>query len=257
MKPNPDITTRTNEISAAFQAVQNGIKGDALSMKLKMFFAGLLVNELREIHFEMFGETRGRPSEEERGKSISTISVNDWLESHLGVTARTCRNYFNLWLSITQSTLHADAVQRLNNWWTDHRPSLQTLTESVEKAGKGKPKADSKSLTPTHAAFGTLAAAGIIAGDLTALLEEADTLGLHELFERPTKDVTPEEVTKHQDKSQDRQLELALSYWGPQGQVIKAINRKAYLHLPKAEREALANTLQEALEEINQTLRRR
>lgn len=255
MKANQELTARTNQIATAFHAVHTGIKGDALAMKLKMFFAGLLVNELKEIHFETFGETRGRPSEEEKGKAVSTISVNGFLESHLHVTARTCRNYHAFWQSVTQSTLHAGAVQALNKWWVEHRPSIAALSGPTEKPGKGKAKADSLTDTTTQSAFISLRGGSIVAKDLEALLEEADTLGLHELFERPTKDVTPDVVEKLEEKQKDKQLELALQFWGPQSPLQKRLMKKEYLHLPPQIREALATTLEEALHEIKDTLR--
>jgi hypothetical protein len=240
MKPTPELTTLTT----AFHAIHNGIKGDALALKIKMYFAGLLVNELTAWHRENIGETRGGDQTESKSNTMLLL-LKPWLEEQLGVTYMTCRRYQNFFLSIAETTHHTTAVEALNEWWAQHKPTL-----ALPATGSTKKAATSQALT-------LQVNCNLIASDMQALLEEADTLGLHELFERPAKDVTPEEVTKHEDKSKDRQLELALSYWGPQGQVIKAINRKAYLHLPKPEREALANTLEEALEELKDTLRAR
>lgn len=257
---NTELTARTNQITATFQAVHNGIKGDALAMKLKMFFAGLLVNELKEIHFETYGETRGGDQKSEdaksKGKAVSVL-IGPWLEQHLGVTARTCRNYHTFWQSITQSTLHAGAVQALNKWWIEHRPSIAVLSGPTEKPGKGKGKAKEDTLahTPSQSAFISLHASGIVAKDLEGLLEEADALGLHELFERPAKDVTPQQIEQLEEGQKDKQLELALQFWGPQSPLQKRLAKKEYLHLPAQEREALATTLKEALHDLEDTLK--
>jgi len=254
MKPTPELTTRTNQIIIDFQAVQCGIKGDALAMKLKMFFAGLLVNELKEIHHELHGETRGGDQKSENSKSKRkdvSILIDPFLEQHLGVTARTCRNYHNFWLSIVQTTTHASTLQTLNKWWLEHRPSLRLPT--APQLGKAKDTA-SLAISTTSSEFASLAKAVTAAN---ALLEEADTLGLHELFERPAKDVTPEVIKQTKSKSDERQLQLALQFWGPQGEAIRRLARKDYLHLPDPEREALVTTLEETIEELKETLKAR
>jgi hypothetical protein len=249
MKPTPELT----QLTTAFQVIHTGIKGDALALKLKMFFGGLLVNELTEWHRENIGETRGRPGAEEINPTVGFISVQAWLEEQIGVTRSTAHRYRSFWRSISESTVHAGAVKALNAWWLEHKPAL-----ALPAPEKGKAKKDALATTATaQQMLNMQSCSNLLAEDLQSLLEEADELGLHELFEKPTKDVTPEVIEKLEEGQKDKQLELALQFWGPQGQIIKRLNRKDYLHLPKREKEALVSTLEEALEELKDTLRAR
>jgi hypothetical protein len=245
MKPTPELT----QLTTAFNAVHTGIKGDALALKIKMYFAGLIVNELMDWHRENIGETRGG---DQTGSKSGTapLLLKPWLEEQLGVTSRTYYRYRAFWLSMANTTLHSGAVKALNAWWLEHKPALSL------PATKGK----SNAITTAEQArqlINVQAASTALATDLQGLLEEADELGLHELFETPAKDVTPEVIDKLVEGQKDKQLELALQFWGPQGQIIKRLNRKDYLHLPKREKEALVTTLEEALEELKDTLRAR
>jgi hypothetical protein len=209
-----------------------------------MYFAGLLVHELTEWHRENIGETRGGDHTESKSNTMLLL-LKPWLEEQLGVTYMTCRRYQNFFLTIAETTHHTSAVKALNTWWEEHKPTL-----ALPATGTTKKAATSQALT-------LQVNCNLIASDMQALLEEADTLGLHELFERPAKDVTPEVIKQTKSKSDERQLHLALQFWGPQGEAIRRLARKDYLHLPDPEREALVTTLEETIEELKETLRAR
>jgi hypothetical protein len=240
-------SSELTQLTTAFTAVHTGIKGDALALKIKMFFAGLLVNELTEWHRDNIGETRGGDH------ALTASPLQAWLEQQLQITRSTAHRYRSFWRSISESTLHANAVKALNAWWIEHKPTL-VLPEPTK--AKGKTKASEEITTTQQARNLTLQATStMLADDLQSLLAEADDLDLHTLFEKPIKDVTPEQIEKLQDQQKDEQLELALKFWGPQSPLQKRLAKKEYLHLPKPELEALATTLEEALHDLKDTLK--
>lgn len=233
------------ELINTFNALQTGIKADALAMKLKMFYAGLLVNELTE-HFRLeHGETRGGDQTKcktETDIRFAPATLESFLEDALGVTARTCRNYRNFWENCTTSTKHDKAVKALNLAWTNH---LQTLQLSAPvKTGKGKGKAAQPLALSLHEPSKSFAA------DVQELLIEADDLGLHELFEVPAKDVTPDDSEDPPEPADNKNklIKFWITDFG------RRLTRKEYLRLPKPQREALAADWEQSLHELKDSL---
>lgn len=226
-----------------FNALQTGIKADALAMKLKMFYAGLLVNELTE-HFRLeHGETRG--GDQTKGKTDTDVrfaetTLEGFLENALGVTARTCRRYLGFWENCTTSTKHEKAVKALNLAWTNHLQTLQL--EAPKKAGKGK--ASQPLALALHEPSKSFAA------DVQELLNEADDLGLHELFEVPIKDVTPDDLEDPPEPpdNKNKLIKFWITDFG------RRLTRKEYLRLPKPQREALAADWEQSLHELKDSL---
>ena len=225
-----------------FNALQNGIKSDALAMKLKMFYAGLLVNELTE-HFRLeHGETRGRPEKTDSDVRNSSVTLASFLENALGVTARTCRRYQGFWETCTTSDKHEKAVKALNLAWTNHLQTLQL--DAPKKAGKGKGKAAQPLALALHEPSKSFAEA------VQELLTEADDLGLHELFELPLKDVTPDDDGDPPEPP-DNKGKL-IKFWA--GDLSRRLTRKEYMRLPKAQRETLATDLEQVVHELKDSL---
>jgi len=233
------------ELINTFNALQTGIKSDALAMKLKMFYAGLLVNELTE-HFRLeYGETRGRPEKTDTDVGFAPPTLETYLEDGFGVTARTCQRYRRFWESCTTSTKHETAVKALNLAWTDHLHTLQL--NAPAKAGKGKGKA--KAAQPLALALHTPSKG--FAEAVQELLSEADDLGLHELFELPLKDAgsaTSEDDTPEPPNNKGK----LIKFWTED--FARRLTRKEYMRLPKAQRETLATDLEQALHEIKDSL---
>lgn len=230
-----------------FNSLQTGIKSDALAMKLKMFYAGLLVNELTD-HFRLeHGETRGGDQSKSKAENdfrVAPLTLESFLEDALGVTARTCRNYRNFWENCTVSTKHEKAVKALNLAWTNH---LQTLhLEAPKKAGKGK--GQGKAAQPL--ALTLHQPSKSFAEDVQELLLEADDLGLHELFEIPLKDAGSDEDDTDPEPANNK--DKLIKFWA--GDFSRRLNRREYMKLPKAQRETLATDLELALHELKDSL---
>lgn len=236
------------ELINTFNALQTGIKSDALAMKLKMFYAGLLVNELTD-HFRLeHGETRGGDQSKRKAENdfrVAPLTLERFLEDALGVTARTCRNYRNFWENCTVSTKHEKAVKALNLAWTNHLQTLQL--EAPKKAGKGK--GQGKASQPL--ALTLHQPSKSFAEDVQELLLEADDLGLHELFELPVKDVTPDDDDDSPEPpppNKDKLIKFWITEFG------RRLTRKEYMRLPKASRETLATDWEQALLELKDSL---
>lgn len=232
---------------STFTNLQDGIKGDALAMKVKMFFAGLLVNELTEHFRHEHGETRGgdqSKSKAEASSVLNTPTLESYLEDNFNVTARTCRNYRNFWENCTVSTKHEKAVKALNLAWTNHLQTLQL--EAPKKAGKGK--GQGKSAQPL--ALTLHQPSKSFAEDVQELLLEADDLGLHELFELPVKDVTPDDDDDLPEPpdNKNKLIKFWITDFG------RRLTRKEYMRLPKAQRETLATDWEQALLELKESL---
>lgn len=242
-----ELTTSLQKpaIISTFNTLQNGIKGDALAMKVKMFFAGLLVKELSEIFRAEVGETRGgdRKSDTSKIKGDTDVTFDDtslknYLEEAFGVTYRTCNRYLNFWERTTNSDKHAQAVAALNKVWSHHVESLRL--EGPKKGGK-----------PTQTL--ALQEAGMtLAGDVQELLSEADDLGLHELFELPIKDVTPEPEEETPETAADKKQKL-IKFWC--GDLMKRLGNNEFLRLPKPQLETLTTELEEALAKAKERLK--
>ncbi|MCF7785593.1 MAG: hypothetical protein K9N47_05690 [Prosthecobacter sp.] len=229
---------------STFTNLQDGIKGDALSMKIKMFFAGLLVNELTEHFRHEHGETRGRPENNGAVSVIKRPTLESYLEDNFNVSARTCRRYESFWENCTVSTKHEKAVKALNLAWTNHLQTLQL--EAPKKAGKGKGQGKaSQPLTLTlHQPSKSFAE------DVQELLLEADDLGLHELFEIPLKDAGSDEDDTDPEPANNK--DKLIKFWA--GDFSRRLSRREYMKLPKAQRETLATDLELALHELKDSL---
>jgi len=230
-------------ILGTFAALQNGLKTDALAMKVKMYYLGLLVKELSDHFRAEHGETRGG---DQTGKSkndtvslLPQATLETYLEDNFSVTYRTCVRHRNFWDACTQSDKHAKAVKALNSVWVKHVEALQ-----LEAPKKGKAPA---------AALALQERCTELAEAVEGLLEEADSLDLHTLFEKPTPaGPVIDADTGEEDDSADRKSKAI--------EVIDQLCRKlggmkkTYLYAPKPHRERLQTELEEALAEVKKTL---
>lgn len=207
-------------VAAAFHIWHGYVGKGVLALKVAKYFAGLTVNQLCELHEQLHGETRG-------GGEEAAVTLTAFLESHLGVTARTARRYRSWWQSISGPAEHAQLAAKLNTWWQEHQP--KALTEGEDQ---------NISLAQIEGST----------EDMQVLLNAPDEWGLHELFEEPLKDAGGDSEVGEMDKP-----DPALQFW--QLHFLKRIGKKDYLSLPKPIREQLATALDEVVTEIKGTLK--
>ncbi|MDZ4287798.1 MAG: hypothetical protein U0984_07560 [Prosthecobacter sp.] len=200
----------------------------AMALKLAKYFGGIEVNALYYLHAEIYGETRG-------GGEAAEVTLEDFVEQQLDVTARSARRYRDWFLSIAETAEHAGLVKRLNGWWSKHKPKM---LGNGQAKGKGKEVMSLAELQTT------------MAKDLQTLLNHPDEWGLNELFEKPLKDVTPVE-----DEPPTAMRDAALNFW--KNLFLRRIGRKDYLRLPPTVREQLGTSFKEMAFEIEETLKGR
>lgn len=231
----------------AFKALQSSTRLDALSIKVKMFYLGLIVKELSAAFRQEYGETRGRKAaSDEIGDTLSPLpamGLKEHLEEALGVTYRTCNRYLNFWEGVTNSDRHAKAVAALNKVWSTQVEALQ-LEAAPKKAGRGGKPAQPLALQD---------ACMTLVGDLQGILEEADDLGLHELFEKPLKDVTPTDETEEDPETAAERKEKIRKFW--LGDFAKRLGNNEFLKLPKTDLETLVTDWEEALAKAKDRLK--
>lgn len=238
-----------------FRAFHEAAKSSVMALKLAKFFAGIEVQTLSDIHEETFGETRGKPSEDEKRTGVSTISLGDFLEQHLGVTDRTARRYRQHFQSVTQEK--PELAEKLRKWWLKWKDdaALQ-LTAAGVQTNKGKGKAgETQLVTTAPSALALHEVCNLAAKDVQELLDHADAWGLHELFETPIKDVTPptNEDDDNDDDPPDDDTKIRLAkFW------LKEFSRRAlnneFLKLRKQDKEALLTTFEEAVTKLKSSL---
>lgn len=240
---------------ARFHLFHEAVKGNVMAMKLAKFFAGIEVTTLCDLHHEEHGETRGgdQRSEEAQTKTdtpLSTLKLSDFLEDALGVTDRTARRYREHFQSCTEA--HPEAAAKLRKWWQGWKNEALQLAPAAAPKGKGKGKGKAKQLVTTGAQSLALhEVCNLAAKEMQAILEQPDAWGLHELFEKPIKDVTPEEEEPPTGGDDDAKERLA-KFW------LKDVSRRLMnnelLKLRKQDREALLTTLEEATTKLKDSL---
>lgn len=223
---------------ARFQAFHGAVCQSALSLKLAKYFAGLEVNALYDLHHELYGELRGRPATSEIPEHPSGISetVEDFLETHLGVTSRTARKYRNFFLAINQA--NPEIAARLTGAW-------KTLALPAEA------EAGAESAQPSEQLLAAATPQGctLDADALQAICAHADEWGLHELFERPSKDVTPQAPDAPEKQAEKAAL---LKFWTES--IIRRLDNQEYLRLPPSALEAVATKMEEHLKRAKEVL---
>lgn len=235
-----------------FRAFHEAAKGSVMALKLAKFFAGIEVQTLCDIHEETFGETRGGDQTKSKTEGGASVLLGPYLEEHLGVTDRTARKYKNHFLSCTQDK--PELAEKLRKWWLKWKDeaALQLAPADVapKKKGKGK-KAETQLVTAAPSALALHEVCNLAAKDVQELLDHADAWGLHELFEKPIKDVTPPTEEPQDDGEDDTKQRLA-KFW------LKDFSRRVmnneFLKLRKQDREALKTTWEEAMGKLKDSL---
>ncbi len=237
---------------ARFRVMHEAAKGSVMALKLAKFFAGIEVQTLCDIHDEEHGETRGRPAASEINDTpLSLISAGEFLEDSLGVTKRTAYRYRAHFVSCTQDK--PELAEKLRKWWLKWKDEAALSLPAAEVGTKKGTKKGTGQLVTTAAH--TLAlheVCNLAAKDMQDLLDHADAWGLHELFEKPVKDVTPPSDEADDDGRDDAKERLA-KFW------LKDFSRRAlnheYLKLRKQDREALLTTWEEATNKLKDSLK--
>lgn len=228
-------------ILGTFTALQNGLKTDALAMKVKMFYLGLLVKELSEHFRAEHGETRGGDQKSHDvtfDPSAPGATLKDYLEDNFGVTYQTCVRHRNFWQAVTISDKHAKAVKALNTVWVKHVEALQ-----LEAPKKGKAPA---------AALALQERCTELAEAVEGLLDEADALELHTLFEKPTHAGPVIDAETGEEDEPDRKSKAIEAI----DQICRKLGgmKKTFLYAPKPHRERLLTELEEAADALKATL---
>ena len=234
-----------------FRAFHETVKGNVLYMKLAKFLGGIEVQTLCDLHGEMYGETRGG---DHKTDSLSVL-LETFLEERLEVTARTARRYKNHFLSCTQEK--PELAAKLVAWWKGWKESAAlTLTQAAPAptpTGKGK---KSEALVNAAAAPSALAlheVCNLAANEVQELLDHADAWGLHELFEKPLKDVTPPAETGEDDTGPGLDAKERLAKFWLKDFCRRALNNE-FLKLRRQEKEALLITFEEATLKLKSSL---
>jgi hypothetical protein len=229
-----------------FRIMHEAVKGSVLGVKLAKFFAGIEVQALCDMHMEEFGETRGGDQTKSKVVKLSALPLGTFLEQHLGVTDRTARRYRAHFLKVTQE--RPEQAERLRNWWLSWKDSAALQDTSTSK---GQKDAGTQLATSAASALALHDVCSLAAKDIEAILAHADEFGLHELFEVPLKDVTPEQLPEPEAKN-DAKERLA-KIWLTD--ISKRLLNNEFLKLRKQDREALLPTLEDALNKLKDSLK--
>lgn len=229
-----------------FRAFHEAAKGSVIALKTAKFFAGIEIQTLCDLHEEEYGETRGG---DRAAKKEAPQKLEDFLEDQLGVTYRTAHRYRRHFLDCSQD--HPELADKLRKWWLDWKD--KAALELAAPAGRAVPKkgkATSSQLTTTAPqALALQGVCNLAAKDIETLLHQADEFGLHELFEKPMKDITPKPEPEPAPAAQGDKL---AKFW------LKDFCRRAmnneFLKLRKQEKEALLTTLEEAAQKLKDSL---
>lgn len=239
------------EVSLAcdrFAFFQEGMKGSVTMLKLMKYFAGLEVGTLRDLHQEIFGETRGSGEGAE-------MTLEAWLESKLEVTSRTARRYHTFFMEVAQN--HPQAAEALNGWWKEN--AAKALEEIRQPAPEPQDAKKAKDAATTSAALVTLPAAAMqslckqAAGVLQDLLGASDEDDLCSFFDKPERDITPPDEAAPVTASPDKKQKL-ISWWHD---FARRAKQNEFLRLPKRELEAVATTLEEAAQQAKEALKKK
>lgn len=236
--PSP-AAAATDAAIARFKLWHASIKRDALSLKLRSYFAGLEIQHLRS-HFEAIHgpiQRGGKPD------AKPLVTFQQWLEENLEITARTARRYHTQFTSIsTHFPKHAD---KLNHWWQN---MLQPLM--LNDNGSSDEAQNFVNLA-TRNAHADLPAEG-----LQDILAHADEWDLHDLLEVPIKEARGSHKTVGEDPQpgdpKHREHQLLIDFWT--STFPRRLERDEILRLPKPEREAIAARLEETLTKLKATL---
>lgn len=230
----PDAATEA--AIARFAFWQAGIAQDALSLKLRTYFAGLEIEHLRS-HFEaIHGPIRRGGSKDSR----PLVAFSTWIEENLQVTSRTANRYLAQFRDIT--TTAPKVAAKLNQWWEAEMLPRQINEGNADKTTL-QSREDLANLVP--------------AASLQTLLTHADEWGLNDLLEQPLKQAKTSGGSSGSgdDEPLDakaREKQLLLDFWCQQ--LPRRLDRDEILRLPKREREALATRLEETLNKVKATL---
>lgn len=232
------------EIKAAagrFSALHGMIGVTALQLKLLNLLSGIEVACLKDLHFERYGETRGG------GVAKDSPLLGPWLENLAGVTERTLRRHLTAWRNCSAN--HPEIATKLRTAWDAWKAKkLKAATPKAIKAPTAGAKAK-----PTKAQLAKKPAAEIFAPgkltqeDLATLLNDADEWGLHELFEKPERDVTEAPPAPPNNKQQ------SFDFWLQD--FTNRVLKDDYLKLPKTHREALLTTTKEMAAKLEESLK--
>lgn len=209
---------------ARFKLFNAALCKSALELKLAQYFAGLEVNALYDLHLEQHGGAQ--PGRRSDLAQAARQSLEEFLEQHLDVTARTARKYRALFLSITSTS--PALADRLTGWWR---------SKLALPSGKTSPTA-LQTLCKEHA------------DALHELATAADEFGLHELFLKPERDVTPPRGSDVPPP--DAKLDALVKFW--MESVTRRLENEELHRLPPTVLEAVVAKMEAATQRAREVL---
>ncbi len=235
---NPELLASVGRFKALHGVLQQTVAGT----KLLKYFLGLEVSNLCSLHSEVHGERRGGDQKSAAAKikadTLSSLTLEEFIEAHLGVTARTARKYRSFFEALASGTAHEATVKRLNAFWLARRETMLALPSSKRK------RAASSSALSLHSL------SSIAAQDLQTILAQPDEWGLHELFEVPIKSAGGDATEAPLEQPAPKHP--LVKFW------LKDFSRRAlqneYLRLRKQDQAALLTTLEEVTAKLRENL---
>jgi hypothetical protein len=229
---------------ARFQMFQGAIRGTASMMKLARYFAGLEIQTLRDLHSDLFGETRGGDH------SGAEMTLEDWLEDKLQVTARTASRHFAFFSTVAMH--HPEIAEKLNVWWTKNR--AECLNDGPAKPAKPTKRKTKAKATPAALALLPAPAMQSLYIEAAAVLQDLlgveDDTDIASFFEVPMKSAGGDDASTPAAEPPSKKHKLIQAWHDFQRRALA----KEYLRLPKDELEALQVTTREMHEQIAETL---
>lgn len=191
-----------------------------LQFKLSAYFAGMEVQTLAELH----GVSQGK------GKDGEPWGA--YVQRMLNIPYSTAQRYRAHYQSIASE--HGGIAIKLNNHWL----RITSGEECAALISGGDDKAHAVDL-PAKA--------------LQSICDHADEWGLHALFAKPERDVTPDDGDDGDDTENARARRKALvMFWNDQ--VLRRMAADEYLRLPKAQLAAFATRAEEAAKKAREAL---
>lgn len=233
-----ELLKEASASAARFRSLHELIKIPTGQIKVMSQICGIEAAFLQDLHRELFGETRGG------GVTKEAPRLGPWIEEQLDVTERTFRKHLNSYRAAAQARPEL-ATKIVKAWqgWKDKK--FKPAAIKPPKAGaKAKP---TKANLTKAATTGIIAAGVLTAADLQELLTLADEWGLHELFEKPQRDVTEAPPAPPSNKQQ------SFDFWLQD--FTARVLKDDYLKLPKTHREALLTTTKEMAAKLEDSLK--
>lgn len=226
-----------------FRVLHGMLKLSAVQFRLIKFLTGLEANLLSDLHRELYGETRGG------GVAKDVPLMGTWVEEHLGITESTWRKMKAFFQGIISA--HPDLAKKLIKGWETWKLAKIKAPAKPKALKPGAKPVKKKAQITAHPGAQIMAGVTLTEADFEELLLATDEWGIHELFEKPQRDVTPPPA----DPPPSGDGDGSIKFWLQDFQ-RRALNNE-FLKLPKDKREALLTTTQEMVQKLSDSLKKK